>query len=69
MPKKQRKTLLLFLGSKTQAEPTGFFSTKQPFVPKLSAITFNVFLRLMLAKAAASQTTAIIIASNAPFLE
>ena len=28
MLKKQRKILLLFLGSKTQAEPSGFFSTE-----------------------------------------
>lgn len=69
MLKKQRKILLLFLGSKTQAEPTFFSTEASSSVPTLSAIAFNVFLRLMLVKAAPPQTTVIIIASNALFLE
>jgi hypothetical protein len=39
MPKKQQKMLLLSLGSKTQIESNGFFSTETtPSVPKLSAV-------------------------------
>ena len=70
MPKKQQKKLLLFLASKKQIEPNGFFSTgATSLVLKLQSLRVSyVFIRMLLEQTATSETTATIIASNAPFL-